>query len=307
MPRGLARGLARQVVTGAPISPWRNGRFEPDLEMLNRGLAACAVSPGRWGAQQAGGIGLALDQWAANELRRAGYEADAVWPRVTMPRVLPAAVARAIARLRTSDRSSPIVERIQSVAGSTTATVFGEFFPKKVDVLVADWDRGVELMISTKSMTGSYANNLNNRWEEFVGDLRNIRGRHPLAVLAVLFLADVSITSAGNRASYARLVDMLLKLRSASPSGSSYDATALVIAEAAGRGRVRLVADVPADLQPSQFFEAILRTAFMRLPEAERRAARELLKAAELPTAEASPPPLTHDVTVLIDDGRTPG
>lgn len=44
-------------------------------------------------------------------------------------------------------------------------------------------------MISTKSMTGSYGN-MKNRWEEFVGDLRNLRGRHPLAVLGVLVMAD---------------------------------------------------------------------------------------------------------------------
>ena len=63
------------------------------------------------------------------------------------------------------------MQRIVRNAGSAGPAVFGEFFAKNVDVLVADWDRGVELMVSTKGMTSSFGKNMTNRWEEFTGDL----------------------------------------------------------------------------------------------------------------------------------------
>jgi hypothetical protein len=71
--------------------------------------------------------------------------------------------------------------------------MIGEFYRKQIDVLVSDWDRGVEVLVGTKSMTSSFAKNINNRWEEFVGEVRNLRGRYPLASLGVLYLADVKV------------------------------------------------------------------------------------------------------------------
>lgn len=273
-------------------SPWRGRQFAADLGRLEDFVSVCAAGKNQWAGQESGRLGRALDLWAADELRRAGYEPDAVWPRADIPRALPASVARAINGLPKALRAAPATRRIQQTSGSAIATVFGEFFPKEVDVLVADWDRGVELMISTKSMIGSYSNNLKNRWEEFVGDLRNIRGRHPLAVLGVLFMVDRSITDKGEANAWARLLDMLTKLRLPTSSGPAYDGAALVVAEAVLDGKARLHMDlVPAALAPGQMFASLMETAFSRLPETERQAARRLYHAEELPTAEAEPSP----------------
>lgn len=271
-----------------PASPWDVSGYQPDFDRL-AGLISACVGSGAWRARQSGDLGLALDLWVADELRRAGYEADAVWPRSADPRVLPAAVARAINRLSASQRRDPIVRRITDSAGAAGAAVQGEFFAKAVDVLVADWDRGVELMVSTKAMVSSFGKNLTNRWEEFVGDLRNIRGRFPMAALGVVFLADHSIVE-GEPYSFQRLQDMLRKLRLETSSGRAYDATMLLLAKPTGGSRAELMLlDVPDDLAPGQFYEALFRRVFERLPVSERAAARDLYGRKELPTAEVLP------------------
>ncbi len=269
-------------------SPWGPDGYEADLDRLNGLLSAC-VREGSWRAQQAGDLGLALDLWVADELRRGGYETDAVWPRATDPRILPAAVARAISRLPKAQQIEPVVGRIVKTAGASGAVVQGEFFAKAVDVVVADWDRGVELLVSTKAMIASFGKNLTNRWEEFVGDLRNLRGRFPLAVLGVCYLADESIIEDEPNA-FARLLDMLRKLRSETWPGRAYDASMLIIARPEGEANARLSMDrVPPDLAAGQFFEALLTRAFERLPVSERAEARRLYGRDTLPTAEAEP------------------
>jgi hypothetical protein len=271
-----------------PSSPWGDAGYTADLDRLT-GLISKCVAQGSWRARESGDLGLALDLWVADELRRAGYERDAVWPRAVDPRVLPAAVARSIGRLPRRRQDDPIVRRIEASAGSTGAAVQGEFFAKAVDVLVADWDRGVELMVSTKAMVSSFGKNLTNRWEEFVGDLRNIRGRFPMASLGVVFLADHSIVT-GEPNSFQRLIDMLRKLRLEGTAGGSYDATLLLLATPSGRRSASLVVgDVPTDLGPSQFYEALLTRVFERLPVSEREAARRLYGREALPTAELKP------------------
>ena len=257
------------------VSPWGVDGYEPDYRRLTGLLSAC-VGQGSWRAPQTGDLGLALDLWVADELRRAGYEPDAVWPRAMDPRVLPAATARAIRKLSRAHRDHPAVKKIEKAAGSSGAVVQGELFAKSVDVLVADWDRGVELMVSTKAMVSSFGKNLTNRWEEFVGDLRNIRGRFPLAALGVVFLADHSIVE-GERYSFQRLLDMLRKLRLETSPGRAYDAATLLLATPDRDTGARLQMDaVPEDLAPPQFFDALLTSVFERLPVSERAAARHL-------------------------------
>jgi hypothetical protein len=274
------------VTERTATDPWDGVSFRADYDRLRALVAVCATGAGTWNTTSAPGLGMALDLWTADELRRAGYEPDAVWPRAAPPRVLPAAVARALGRLSATARQSPAALAIAQTAGTSSPVIQGEFFPKNVDVLVADWDRGVELMVSTKSMTGSFNNNLNNRWEEFVGDVRNIRGRFPLATLGVLFLADASMLTS---TAFPRLLDMLRKLRAPSTTGSAYDGTALVIARATAAGAADLLLDdVPADLRPDPFFATLLSVVFERLPVSERRAARNLYHRAQLPTAETT-------------------
>jgi hypothetical protein len=197
-------------------------------------------------------------------------------------------VARAIGRLSQADQQSPIIERIVRYAGSAGPAVFGEFFAKNVDVLVADWDRGVELMVSTKGMTSSFGKNMTNRWEEFTGDLRNLRGRFPLAVLGVVFMADADIVD-GEPNAFHRLTDMLRKLRMEAAPSRAYDATTLILASPMSDGAALVMSAVPEDLHPNQFFDAVLTRAFERLPVSERDGARRLYGGRELPTVEAEP------------------
>ena len=290
-------------------SPWDGDHFVPDTTRLESLVSRAAAGRNEWAGQEGGALGLALDLYAAGEIRRAGFEADAVWPRSETPRVLPAAAARAVdsmARARKPQdpaisneawvaAKAEAVKRITGTVGSAAAVVHGEFFPKEVDVLVADWDRGVELLISTKSMTGSYSNNMKNRWEEFVGDVRNMRGRFPLASLGVLFLVDHRIPTG----QWDRLLDMLSKLRLASAAGHAYDATALVVAEATGRGEAALLTDrVPTELRLGPFFSDLLSAVFTRLPTTQRKMARDIYGRRKLPTAEADPP---GDVGAVVE------
>ena len=45
---------------------------------------------------------------------------------------------------------------------------------------------------------------------------------------------------------------------------------------------------VPDDLRPGRFFEDLIRTAFERLPNSERAAARRMYGTKELPTIEVT-------------------
>ena len=76
---------------GAAAADNRSARrqYVPDLPLLQRIIA---VPAGQGAASQSGLLGKGVDAWVAHEFRRAGFEPDAVWPRATSPRVLPADV-----------------------------------------------------------------------------------------------------------------------------------------------------------------------------------------------------------------------
>lgn len=103
-------------------NPWTAAGYAANLDQLGDLLSRC-VSAATWSGSQGGAVGIALDLWVARELRRAGYEPDAVWPREQEPRVLPASVARAISRLSESDQNSAMVQRIIRNAGSAGPAV----------------------------------------------------------------------------------------------------------------------------------------------------------------------------------------
>lgn len=67
----------------------------------------------------------------------------------------------------------------------TDARVLGRAYDKQVDVVIARWDRGPELLVSTKTPVSSSGKNLANRFEETYGDAGNLRGRCPLAAVGV--------------------------------------------------------------------------------------------------------------------------
>lgn len=76
-------------------------------------------------------LGAALDLWVADELRRAGYEPDAAWPRTEEPRVLPAAIASAMGKLSKADQKSTAMQRLRERAGASAPVVLGDFSPRK--------------------------------------------------------------------------------------------------------------------------------------------------------------------------------
>jgi hypothetical protein len=153
------------VAEASTDSPWRTDAlgersFLPDYSLLANLLAV----PVRLGSTtQSGMPAKAVDVWVAHELRRAGFLADEVWPRATSPRVLPHEIA--LMRNRESNMtlelSEKIFERLESGKAkggivSSDAYVLGKAYAKQIDVLIAQWSRGPELMISTKRMDSSF-------------------------------------------------------------------------------------------------------------------------------------------------------
>lgn len=216
-------------------SPWssrgeRELRFDPDFVLLEKLLAV----PIRLGLETNSGMpAKAVDVWLAHELRRAGFQGDEVWPRATAPRVLP----REVAMLRDLKGMVAISKQLfaridankvgQGITGAD-AKILGKAYEKQVDVVIAQWARGPELMISTKRMDSSFSNNALNRIEESYGDAKNLRGRHPLAATGFLFVLRSTAFAAKQKSTALRLLDLLEKL---AQEPDAYDATSVVVVE----------------------------------------------------------------------------
>src|SRR4051794_11457911 len=83
-------------------SPWdAAGRFRFDRNLL-KALFAAQVATGGTAVAATGSWAIAMDIWIATELRRAGLDPDAVWPRRELPRTLPQGLSRARQRVRLS-------------------------------------------------------------------------------------------------------------------------------------------------------------------------------------------------------------
>ena len=256
--------------------------YLPDYQLLET-LLGIPVSEGR--GSESGRFAKAIDAWVAYELRRCGFPGDEVWPRLSKPRVLPREVGLFVdalpRRLRDDVRGQLL--RNKKIAPSD-ARVLGRAYVKQVDVLVAQWSRGPELLVSTKSMVSSFRNNLPNRFEESYGDAKNLRGRFPLVAMGFLFvLRSTVLDEAGT---FERAIDMMRKLR-AEPD--VYDATCVILAEwdtheFAG---VRLRQDaVPADLGPEAFISTLVERVLERTPIGMHIEVRERLEHRELPLEE---------------------
>lgn len=248
--------------------PWRHARGEapvyaPDHALLEQLLDV----PVREGSAAASGrFALAVDAWLAAELRRAGFGADEVWPRPTRPRVLPRDLALVLDRLpaRLAEEVRDRVARMPAVA-PTSARVLGRAYEKQVDVLISRWDRGPELLISTKSQLSAFGKNLPNRFEEAYGDAGNLRARYPLAAVGFFFVQRASVLRTEPEA-FERTVDMMRKLRDSGPghsSGNGYTATGLLLVDwTDGPGAdsgVRVVHEpVPEDVAAAQFFRHLV-------------------------------------------------
>jgi hypothetical protein len=226
------RLVADAAPDGIYTNPWRRNDgheviYHPDFEVLRKLLGV----PLYLNAATTTGVpALALDVWLAYELRRAGFDADSVWPRAINPRILPRPIANLLIGLPRKDRRL-LEQRLQAktlkgVAGSSAA-VLGKNYFKQVDVVISDWDTGPELLISTKRMDSSFGKNAANRVEESYGDAKNLRLRHPLAALGFVYgLRSTILTSEPDKAEW--LVDLLQKLGN---EDDAYHAVALVMIE----------------------------------------------------------------------------
>jgi len=230
--------------------------------------------------------GKALDAWVSYELRRAGFDPDEVWPRARPPRVLPKELGEFVAALPTELRAT-LTERLRTArhVAPNEARVLGSAYVKQVDVLIAQWSRGPELVVSTKGMRGAFRKNLANRFEEAYGDAKNLRGRFPLCALGYVFL--LRSTALAELGTADRAIDMLRRLQMES---DAYDACCLLVAEWEDDldGGVRILPDaVPHDLAPGRFFEVIVSRVLQHTPVDVHVEVRERRLHRELPVEEA--------------------
>lgn len=208
------------------VNPWQaDGSYESDFRLL---VSLLDVAVGT--SQRSGVVAGAADVWAAEELRRAGFDPDEVWPRRSAPRVLPRDLRNFVDLALTKSLRAQVADRFDKPGARRAlpaeAHIMGRAYSKQSDVVIASWPAGVEVLISTKTMLSSYQKNLRNRFEEGYGDAKNIRGRHPLASLGFLFIAGADIPDT----SLTFAIDMLRKLTS---EEDVYDCACLLVVDGA--------------------------------------------------------------------------
>jgi hypothetical protein len=271
-----------EAVPSSLSDPWKKGgRYSFDRDLL-LALIEAQIAGGNAGVQASGALAIAVDVWIATELRRAAIDVNAVWPRPTQPRVLPQALAKAADRFSlakeeaTRSIQEATIQKLKDLAGASSSNVLGGFFAKEIDVVIAEFDRGLELAVSTKTMTDSFGKNITNRFEEASGDLLNIRRRYPLATFGYVYLVTSNVFD--EPAGWERIKDMLRKLKALSPGDErgSYDATALLVLDRTGRKPKLLENEVDPDLSPDLFFEEMLKGLFSRSPVSEHAQARDM-------------------------------
>ena len=270
----------------ASQSPWDGGRYVPSLDLF-RNLLSLPISQGD--KQESGRPAKAIDAWIAHELRRAGFSEDGIWPRNRRPRVgiedngdleraviamkdQLAAFESDGQRLRPQKLRSAINAVIREVPGSSSAYVLGDFYSKQIDVGLSSWQRGPDILISTKTMFSGYGKNLKNRHEEAVGEVMSLRRRHPMATMGYAYLVRQDILNEPN--SLATLYDILRRLRR---EGEAFDATMLLVVDwdetDLGRGVTHF--EQPADdLSASAFFSDLIEKTLDRTPSREHVDAR---------------------------------
>ena len=319
----LQRTIAAIVSEAPRKSQWRNGEFEPDLSLLGRVLglsdpadvrgASVATALDMWVAEQFRRAGfeyiLPRSSWpyyvgsSASFLLDKGVFADldanlstlqeandalAVLASSAGDRKASMAIRRAVGQARASLRSvTANVKRTRAKLEQTTTSVLGEGRPKQVDVFMAEWDRGLELAVSTKTLAlgagkeGELLKNMPNRWEEFDGDLKNLRGRFPLAAIGALLLVSDSTISAGVLPVVA---DMMVKLTAPGRGWvNAYDSATVIVVRnwvAGQEGGVQVLREdelreyVPPELWSRQFFNDLIDRVLARAPIGEHRNVR---------------------------------
>lgn len=227
------RVVAEAAPEGIHSNPWVKTEegvlvFQPDYYTLKRLLGV----PLYLKASTTTGVpALALDVWLSYELRRAGFDGDAVWPRSSPPRVLPGPVVSLLKKLPAGEREA-LWKRLRTKtppagAAASSASILGKNYLKQVDVVMSNWVAGPELLISTKRMDSSFGKNAANRVEESYGDAKNLRLRHPLAGLGFVYgLRSTIFDESPDKADW--LIDLLQKL---GQEDDAYHAVSLIVIE----------------------------------------------------------------------------
>jgi hypothetical protein len=255
--------------------------YEPDYGTLER-LLAVPVEQGHTKTQPSGRLAKSLDAYIAHELRRAGFSDSAVFPRRRSPRVFSSEFAgveqnvdelvTALAdheaedgeRLKPASVRKAIVRLRNAMPGSVDAEVLGRFYVKQVDVVVSDWRRGPDILVSGKSMLSSYRKNLKNRYEEAIGEAHNLRDRYPLAAMGYAYVARKDIYE--EEGAFELLRDLLVRLRR--PDGP-FDASTLLLAEWTDEPpRLVEISEPDSGLRLARFFEDLLNAVIKNTPVA---------------------------------------
>lgn len=262
--------------------------FNPSYDVLEKLLSIPVRSKA---ATRSGRFAQGVDTWLAHELRRAGFDADLVWPRTEAPRVLSKDILELLRKLpeRLADEVYDAV--VAGKAGSTDARILGRAYMKQTDVVMTHWSTGPELLLSTKAMTSSFGKNLSNRYEEAYGDAANLRARYPLAAVGFYFVQRATILDS-EPAAFRRTVDMIRKLRDFG-DGFGYTATGLLLVDwddEVENPAVKCVhRPVPEDIATPQFLntmvDEVLKVTPIDLHEAAR--ARRAGEVAALPGHES--------------------
>lgn len=251
--------------------------YQPAYQVLHD-LIAVPIAGGHASKQQTGRVAKSLDAYIAHELRRAGFPASAVFPRARQPRVLSPELAETehslgvllaeleaheaeSGKLKPAALRSAILKASRALSGSADANILGRFYTKQVDVVVSDWRRGPDVLVSGKSMFSSYLNNINNRYEEAIGEAHNLRDRYPLAGMGYVYLVRDNVFEGG---AFQILRDLLIRLRK--PDGP-FDATVLLVADWFDESNVLArVGDPAPALGLGRFFEDLLNAVMAYTP-----------------------------------------
>jgi hypothetical protein len=258
--------------------------YQPDYGLLEQLLTIPIAANKGWAT---GALANGVDSWLAHELRRSGFTPDEVWPRATRPRILPRDVALLLEKLP-RDLSNEVRAKVIAMPAiaPTDAKILGRAYEKQVDVAIARWDRGPELLLSTKTQVSSFGKNLSNRFEEAYGDAGNLRSRYPLAAVGFFFVQRSTILTQEPDA-YERTVDMMRKLRDLG-GANGYTATGLALVSWSEEdSTVKVELDrVPEDVRPEQFMTRMIEQVLAATSVSQHVDVRSLIERRELAVTE---------------------
>lgn len=303
-PDSMATVYDSVLANASLTDPWTHGfnstpSYAPAYHVFERLLTAGLRHAG---GSETGIFPKGIDLWLSYELRRAGFLDGETWPRRERPRVLARELAILLEKLPTRSPNhkglnlrDEVRRRINEISAitPTEAVVLGRAYDKQVDVCIARWDRGPELLVSTKAQLSSFGKNLPNRFEEAVGDAANLTSRYPLAAVGYFFVQRATILTAEPE-TYERTKDMMRKLRSGVP-GLGYTATGLCLVDwdddmSADDRSVRVLLDpVPQDLRPDRFLTAMIEQVLTVTPIAHHVGVRRLYERRDLPIPLTDP------------------